>query len=371
MSVNYFARYRFNNDLDFGEEDFGQRGLAVETGSLSAVDDPAYGKALSIDGVSLLATGEFDHVTDDSNRSICFWAKNSSSPSPVFALGSLVGPNGFTFYTRNAAGRPEFYNHTTRYEAIDEVSADTWHSYAVTYDAAMGVLTMFVDGAHFYTATVGVLSTGSSESLRIGTDGEGQFFTGQLLDFRIWDTTLSAEVVLYMHEKGPNFEEPLPTKYVSNTLRTETIAGSLLCKTNVGIKPYGEVLYDSSYAHSANFDVLEAARVEYAQNSSGNGVVTLKVRHAADANTEMAETVKVAPEATTFTARDMVDDTPSSVIFSSEGVKLVPSSASSEKGCLVFGKGADFRIRVKDGLFTVEAYSSVGDKYVTKMEIGA
>lgn len=369
MSLAYFVRYRFNNESDLGEEDFGQRDLALETGSLAATDDPTYGKALSLDGASLLATGEFDLVSDDNNRSVCFWAKTTSSPSPVFSFGSLTGPYGFTFYTRNPAGRPEFYNHATRYEAPSEVSAGTWHSYAVTYDSATGALAMFVDGAHFHTAAVGTLTTGN-ESLRIGTDGEGEFFIGQLLDFRMWDTALSADVLLYIHQRGPNFEEPLDTEYASNTLRTETITGSLLCKTNLGIKPIGEVLFDSSYAQDANLDIVEAARVEYSQNSSGSGVATLKVRHTTGTDTNLVEALQVDPEATTFTARDATDDSTSSVVFSSEGVRLVPSSATSEKGCLIFGKGADFRIRVKDGLFTVEAYSSVTDGYVTKMEIG-
>lgn len=370
MSLYYFVRYRFNNENDPGEEDFGQRGLAVETGAPSVVDDTDYGPALLLNGTSLLATGDFEEISGDGSRTISFWAKTFASPAPALTYGSLSGPNSFTFYARNASGRPEFYDQTTRHTATGSLSADTWYFFTVMYDASTRVLLMFVDGVLMHSASVGVLTTGSSESLRIGTDGEGLFFNGLLLDLRVWDTALSAEVVQYLHQRGPNFDEPLDTRYFSNTLRTETLAGSLLCKSNIGVQSAGSVLHDSFYGHDQSSGVQEAARVEYSQSSSGQGVATLKIRHAAATGVQLAPTMKVTPEATTFTSREPGNDSTSSVVFSSEGVRLVPSSASSDKGCLIFGRGADFRIRVKDGLFTIESYSSLSDSYVTKMEIG-
>lgn len=370
MSLEYFVRYRFNNDADPGEEDFGERDLAVETGAALTFDDPSYGQSLALDDTSLLATGDLETLSDDGNRAVTFWARTSTFSSPVFSYGSLAGPDGFTFYTLNVSGIPEFYDHTTKYPATTPLVRDTWYFYAVVYDSATRVLSMFVDGTLFHAVPVGVLTTGSSEALRIGTDGEGEFFTGRLLDFRMWDTLLGADVVQYMYGRGPNFEEPLDTNYFSSTLRTETIAGNLLCKSNLGVKPSGEVLYDSFYGHDSSSGLHEAARVEYSQNSSGQGVATLKVRHDGGVGVELAQTMEVTLETTTFSAKDTADDSTSSVVFSSEGVKLLPSSESSEKGCLIFGKGADFRIRVKEGLFTIESYNSASDSYVTKMEIG-
>lgn len=370
MSLDYFVRYRFNNENDPGEEDFGERGLAVETGSPSVADDSEYGPALLLNGASLLATGDFEQISGNENRTISFWAKTFAAPAPVVTYGSLTGPYGFTFYATNTAGRPEFYDQTTRHSATRSLSANTWYFFTVTYDALTQQLWVFVDGSNVHSTPVGVLSTGSSESLRIGTDGEGLFFDGLLLDLRVWNTALSAEAVQYMHQRGPNFEEPLDTRYFSNTLRTETLAGSLLCKSNVGVQAAGGVLFDSFYGHDESFGVQEAARVEYSQTSSGQGVATLKIRHPAATGVQLAPTIEVTPEATSFISRETGSDVTSSVVFSSDGVRLVPSSASSEKGCLIFGKGADFRIRVKDGLFTIESYSSLSDSYVTKMEIG-
>ena len=365
MSLDYFLRYRFNNPADLGEEDFGERDLAVETGLVVTSEDPTYGQALALQSTSLLATGNLYNVSDGASRAVSFWANTFSSSSPVLSFGSLSGPNGFTFYTMNSSGMPEFYDHTTRHAATSALKTNTWYFYTIVYDAASGTISIFVDGMPFHSAAVGLLTTGSSESLRIGTDGEGQFFNGRVLDFRMWDTLLGAQVVHYMHTRGPNYEEPLDSKYLSNTLRTETIAGNVLCKSNFGIKPSGNTFHDSFYGHDSSSDVREAARVEYSQGS-----VRLNVRHTGSAGAEMVQTMEVTPQSTTFSSRDAVDDSKSSVIFSSAGVTLVPASSSSEKGCLIFGKGADFRIRVKDGLFTIESYHSLSDSYVTKMEIG-
>lgn len=370
MSLDYFLRYRFDNAADPGEEDFGERDLAVETGVAVTADDPSYGQTLTLQSTSLLATGDFYNVSDGTSRTVSFWANTFSSPSPVLSYGSLAGPNGFTFYTMNNSGIPEFYDHTTRRAATVALSTNTWYFYALVYDAATGTLSMFVDGAVLHAAPVGQLTTGSAESLRIGTDGEGQFFDGRVLDFRMWDTALSTDVVEYIHTTGPNYEEPLDSKYLTNTLRTETIAGALLCKSNFGIKPSGNTFNDSFYGHDSSFDVHEAARVEYSRGADGKGSVQVKVRHTGNAGVEMAQAMEVTPETTTFSSRDVADDSKSSVVFSSAGVTLVPASSSSEKGCLIFGKGADFRIRVKDGLFTIESYHSASDSYVAKMEIG-
>lgn len=372
MSLNYFLRYRFNNASDPGEEDFAERDLAVETGVYGTTDDATYGEALVVDSTSLLATGDFLSVADDSNRAMSFWARTSTSSSPAFSYGSLTGPDGFTFYTRNSSGMPEFYDHTNRFAATTALEVDTWYFFALVYNSSAGDLQTFVDGELLYSVAVGQLTTGSSEALRIGTDGEGQFFNGRLLDFRMWDTLITGDVVTYIHQRGPNFDEPLDTNYITSNLRTETIAGNLLCRSNLGVKPSGETLYDSFYGHDSTSNVQEAARMEYTQDSSGKGVATLKVRHPSSTGggVELAQTLRVSPDTTTFSSRDAGDDSTSSVVFSSEGVKLIPSSASSEKGCLIFGKGADFRIRVKDGLFVVDAYNSSSDSYVTKMEIG-
>ncbi|CAM9702292.1 unnamed protein product [Ectocarpus sp. 6 AP-2014] len=369
MSLKYFARYRFDNSLFPGQEDFGERGLAVESGAAVTAEDAIYGQTLSLQETSLVATGAFDLIANDNSRAISFWANTFNTNSPAFSVGSMQGPDGFTFYTMNNSGSPEFYDHTTRHTATDVLNENTWYHYVIGYDASVQLLSVFVDGALIYSQSVGPLSTGSSEALRIGTDGEGQFFNGIMLDFRMWDFSLSAEVVEYISMRGPNYAEALDRAYLSNTLRTDTVAGKLMCKSNLGVKPTGDVLLDSFYGHDSNLDVLEAARVEYSQSASGNGALHVKVRHDGYSGAEMAPTVEITPEKTTFFSRDVTDDTTSSVVFSSAGVTLVPSSASSEKGCLIFGKGADFRIRVKDGLFTIESYHSATDSYVTKMEI--
>lgn len=363
MSLKYFARYRFNGS-DLAEEDFGLRDLAVESGLLSTAEDPVHGSCLALDGAtSLLSTGSFTNVADDTDRCFSFWVKvGSTNPSPVLCYGELSAPNAFVLYARNGNGYPEFYDYSSREAAtVAEIPFQEWTF--LTFSCNSQVIKIFVDGVLRHSKTL-TLTTGTTDPLRIGTDGQGEYFDGYLLDVRMWDMFLDESVVSYMFSVGPNFQEELGTNYVEDSSRSAIIAGNLLCKTTYGVQETGNNITQSFFCVDENSDVQEAARVEHSQDDFGVASETVRVRHSSQGLTTLEKTIEINPETSTFFSKN--DSVTSSVVFSAEGVHLL---AGEEKGSIFFGAGRDFRIRVGDGSFLIEAYSSAKDAYETKLEI--
>lgn len=369
MSLKYFARYRFDGN-DAGEEDYGLRDLAVESGFLTTFDDPEHGSCLSLDGAtSLMSTGNFINISENSDRCFTFWAKfdqsTFSTSSPVLCYGDLSSPNAFVMYAKNEMGYPEFYDYQSRVAASSpSIPVDTWSF--VAFACRAGVLSIFVDGIRRYSSSV-VLSTGTSDPLRIGTDGKGEYYEGLLLDLRIWETSVDDKVIEYMYSVGPNYEENLSSMYVEDSSNRSSITvGNLLCRSSYGIQDEdgdGGILSESFFCVDESGEAREAARVEHVKDSTtGFGSNTIRIR---DESSRLQKTIEMSPEITTFTSTDDTSSS-SSIIFSSSGVHL---SAGSTKGCFYFGAEKDFRIRVGNGSFLVEALSSDSNTYVTKMQV--
>lgn len=376
MSLKYFARYRFNSN-DVAEEDFGIRDLAVESGSIDTVDDSQHGSCLSLDGTtSLLSTGGFANIADGADRAFSLWAKITTveattnqddsrsgqrRPSPVLCYGELASPNAFVLYACNTEGYPEFYDyHTSRFKISgDVIKNDKWTF--LTFSFKSQVLTIFADGEEIFSTTV-PLTTGTSDPLRIGTDAQGEYFEGCLLDLRIWESALEASVVDYMFSVGPNFDEQLPSPYVEKQFsRSSVVAGNILCRTMYGVQTKGDKLTESFFCVNENAEPKEAVRIEHSQDDYGIASQTVRVRDGG----VLRKTIEISPENTTFSS------TSSSVVFSAEGVHLLNGGQDLEKGCIFFGAGRDFRMRVGDGSFLIEAYSSETGGYRTKMEISS
>lgn len=364
MSLKYFARYRFNGS-DVAGEDFGLRDLAVESGVLNSVDDSVYGSCLEMDGAtSLLSTGTFTGIADDVDRCFSFWAKNlNDNPNPVLCYGELSSPNAFVIYSRSGNGYPEFYDYSSRKSSETAIATGEWNFF--TFCVSSGVLSIYVDGNLSYTSSL-TLTTGTTDPLRLGTDGDGEYFKGYLLDVRIWDISLDVSVVKYMFSVGPNFQEELPSPYAEKYTRSAIVAGNVLCRSTYGVQEAGKDISQSFYCVDENSDLQEAARVEHSQDDFGVTSETIRVRstNSSTNSVTLDETIKITPESTTFSTST------SSVIFSAEGVSVL-SGDDDEKGSIFFGAGRDFRIRVADESFLVEAYSSTTGSYETKMKISS
>ena len=368
MSLKYFGRYQFNG-TDPAEEDFGLRDLATESGTLQTQVDGIYGTVLYLDGTtSLLSTGDLVNISGASDRTFSFWARNDTSgiENPVLSYGDLSPSVAFVVYTDNDNSKPQFYDYTTTYESTITSIVSTWSLYTIVYTS--GSVLLYVNGSLADTFSV-TLNTGTADSMRIGTDGLGNYFTGAVSDMRMYEIPLTQETITYMFSVGPNFEEKIPTNYLEESTRGVTLSGSMISRSSYGVQNSDEILSSSSYIYDENSDLQEAARTEYSQDVDGAAKVSIKIRHTENVSTDkvLLSTIDSTPETTTFTSANNVDDTLSSVIFSSSGVSVT----SGKPGGIYFGANKDFRISIKDGeSLIIEAFSSGLGDYVTKMEVG-
>lgn len=368
MSLKYFVRYQFGSD-DPAEDDFGERDLAVETGTLSTEIDATYGKVLKMDGLTgLMSTGSFDIISGATPRSFSFWAKTDLDTSPLLSYGELVGGSAFVLYANNGTNNPEVFDYSTSNVATSHTNVSgTWAHYVVTYDGAT-TLNVYVDGALVDSlTTASAFNTGTTDPFRIGTDGLGDFFDGCVSDLRVYDGSLPLDAVVYMFSVGPNYEEKIDRTYAEEgSTRGFAMSGTHISNDSYGVHSGGNTLTNSYFAYDDSNDLQESARIEYSEDVSGGGVMDTRVRHTdTGSNSTLFNTIRATPEATTFSSIDATDTT-SSVVFSSEGVSI--TSASGDGG-LFFGSNKDFRISVNGGGFTVAAYNSTSGTYVTKMNI--
>lgn len=80
------------------------------------------------------------------------------------------------------------------------VLADGWTHIGVSYESAVGVLSLFVNGVLRGTNTVGLVRTNGSANFRVGTRADvSDSFVGLIDDVRYYDTTLTSNQVLQIY----------------------------------------------------------------------------------------------------------------------------------------------------------------------------
>ena len=364
MSLKYFARFQFNG-ADLSAEDFGERDLAVETGSLSSEVDVTYGNVLALDGItSLMSIGTLDIISGAAPRSFSFWAKTDLTNCPMLSYGDLVSPDAFVIYANNDSNHPEVNDYNVSYESTYTNIISTWAHYVVTYDGAT-TLNIYVDGVLSVSLTITTLTTGTADPFRIGTDALGNYMTGSVSDLRIFDHEIVSETIGYMFSVGPNYEEKIDSAHTEKgSSRGYAMSGTHISNESYGVTEGGNTLSNSYFAYDSNADLQESARIEYTEDVSGGGIMDMKVRHSDTvASSTLFSTIKATPESTTFSNIDSTD-TSRSVVFSSDGVSITSGDAG-----MFFGANKDFKISVSDGGFEVSAYSSGSGTYVTKFKV--
>jgi len=364
MSLKYFTRYQFSG-TDPASDDFNERDLAVELGSLSTEIDVTYGKVLLMDGLtSLMSVGNLDIVSGSSPRSFSCWAKTDLSNSPLLSYGDLSSGLAFVVYVNNDTNHPGIYDYNVTYEAVYTNSTNTWAHYVFSYDGAT-TLSIYVDGVISSTLTITILATGTDDPFRIGTDGMGDYFSGSISDLRIYDHSITSDTVSYMFSVGPNYEEKIESSHVEDgSSRGYAMSGTHISNESYGVTEGGNTLTNSYFAYDNNSDLQEAARVEYSEDVSGGGEMDMKVRHTDTVSSStLFSTLNVTPESTTFSNIDSTD-TSRSIVFSADGVSIT----SGDSG-MYFGANKDFRISISDGGFEVSAYSIGSGTYVKKYQV--
>ena len=369
MSLKYFTRFQFNNDL--AEEDFG-KDLALEAGSLQSQNDVIYGTVLYLDGeTSLMASGDFTNISGGLDRSFSFWAKNDvHGYNPILSYGDITTGPGFIIYSDNddggpgLPGVPEISDLTTSYKTTHVPVLAQWSHYVVTYSS--GTLLYYIDSVEVGNFST-TLATGNDDPFRIGTDANGNYFEGCVSDLRIYNTVLDSSVIQYMLSVGPNFEEKVDVDFVENLDDFGlAVCSTMMSRSSYSVQESGKTLTNSFYINDSSSDLQEASRVEYTQDSGGSTSVSIKTRHTDTSGDDVLfSSVDMSASTTTFTNIDESDIT-SSIIFSKDGISIT----SDNPGGMYFGANKDFRISVDGDSFIIEAYNSLINVYERKMEVG-
>lgn len=372
MSLQYIARFPFNDAGNLLSDTRDSSDLMLETGSLSSFTDPIYGEVLHLDGsTSLLSSGNFDTIVSDAQRSFSFWVNTTSLNSPVLSYGSLDGPNAFILYSTNSSGYITFSDLSTESSSSYLSSTNTWYFICFTY--SNGSLNVYVNGSIVDTVSLGTLTTDVVNSIRIGTDGTGGYFEGYISDLRVYDSVLNDASITYMYESSNNHEEPLSHGYVESMGNLGTASnGPVICRESYGIQDKGSDFVYSSFAQDGSGNTMEASRISHKEENS-KGSIKAELRHTNDdMQSYMTPVIESSSEETYF-IKTGTDDGRNSVVFTPDGVKI---SSDSPHG-IYFGESKDFRIVFVEGdnittsdTLKIEAYQSSSGSYKTKFEVG-
>ena len=149
------------------------------------------GNALDVDGVN----SEYLAIPDGSdeldftaaqNFSISMWVKTTAWGTNIPLLDKRVsGAVGYDIWM--AYGDPRFrVGGTTLSPGTPSFADGTWHYFLFVYKAgATDTMEVHVDGLYHYSRTATDPDPSSSDSLFVGTDGAGTYFTGLIDEVRI------------------------------------------------------------------------------------------------------------------------------------------------------------------------------------------
>lgn len=369
MSLKYVARYSFNDNSNLLTESKGDYPISIESGSLISIEDSSYGTVLRMDGTtSLTSSTSFDIISLDTPRTFTFWANVVEFEAPIFSYGTLVSPDAFILYAGDSSGAITFSDFSSDRVSTVITPINVWRFYAITYN--MGTMNIFIDGELKDTLNLTSLSTGTDDYFRIGTDGAGSYLDGYVSDLRIYDTNISNDVIKYMNTNGPNYVEPVGFDFIESMTTLGTgVHGTVLCRDIYGIQEKGSESVSSLFAKDENENIVESARFTHSEEA-----IKASVRHTNSSGVSyMTSVVESTPEKTSFFVTDS-DDSRRSVVFSSEGVKIISESPYG----MYFGESRDFRIVFEGGDGTntqdsilIQALDSSTGEYITKMEIGS
>lgn len=137
------------------------------------------------------------------------WARPDSNDSTVYVIMDGSGGNEFQLLFDNTDGLNTAFNNTTHSNTeVDTYSTGAWFHFAVVHDGS--ALFIYLNGRLFATRFVPVATLDFSTcQLLIGVDADatcdtslGNYFNGQLDDFRIYSRALAAIDIRALYALG-------------------------------------------------------------------------------------------------------------------------------------------------------------------------
>ena len=224
-NIGLVGYWSFNEGTSTNARDYAGSGKA---GTLSGSTLPQwvagkFGTALNFDGSSSYVdmTGSSGVADNLSNFSVSAWFKTTAAPGGwggvlvskvgsggiaggtgwVLGIGgpSLVpysGPTGSTFFETHGGAAAVY--------STAALNDGNWHNIVGVISGSGTTISLYIDGS---TSGTGLHSDASSNysnssNVRIGTDYDGEFFSGTIDDVRVYDRALSATEVAGLYQSG-------------------------------------------------------------------------------------------------------------------------------------------------------------------------
>lgn len=182
------------------------------------------GNALDFDGVEERVTIPDDNTLDLSTTLTLEAWINTTSTNEQYILAK--GNNYYLSMNVSTGKVGIFISSVTSVplESTTNVNDGNWHHIAATFNSAASELRIFVDGIEENFIALGDMPFDSSVPLEIGSRNNTNFFSGQIDEVRIWNTTRSAsEIQSNMFESLTGGESGLVAYYTFNESSGSTL----------------------------------------------------------------------------------------------------------------------------------------------------
>ena len=179
-------------------------------------DSPGIPRALEFDGINdFVEIAGYNGVPGPQSRTIEAWIKVPSGATPEAAFISWgVDLPGEKFFVRLEGGKLRCEVGLGYIVGSTLLNDGNWHHLAVTLsdDGSMDIIEaqLYVDGILEAPSTSSsrLLNTSADNSVRIGSDTEGNYFAGQLDEVRIWNLVRTTAEILETKDSCLNGVEP-------------------------------------------------------------------------------------------------------------------------------------------------------------------
>ena len=198
-------QYKFISTETITSDSMGNFDSIINSDGTSQVSDVGvHGTTCHFDGntrfelVSVPTT-----LTNNSARSIAVWIyiTNVAVNNPILSTTLATGKHLFRY--RSSDQKVAIQNAFNGTVSTSKISANTWTHIGVTYDGS-GTASIFVNGS--LSNTNGITWDLSNNDMKYlgGNPDNGEFFHGNMVDFRVYDQNIGSTGMASLYSSGPD-----------------------------------------------------------------------------------------------------------------------------------------------------------------------
>jgi len=269
-------QYEFNSTSTLTTDSVGTFDSTVNNGTSQVTDVGAtegYGNTAHFDNsTDFVMSTVPTTLTNNSARTISTWIYSNVDSVSQVILGTATG-TGVHIFQKTSGNKISIQNDVSDVESTSSVPLNTWSYVTATYDGSNSVK-IYVNGVHEATGAF-AWNVGTQDMKYIGSNNS-TFFSGNMLDLRVYDLELTAAQVLEVFTDGPTTVNPLSITIGSiyATASWIPVTSTYYRLTSTDSVGGITVILDNSQESSATIDNLEPLGVYTIDLYSSTDTVT-------------------------------------------------------------------------------------------------